>query len=269
MSETGALKIPKFQRTTEGARRLIQSLMSCAKTGSLLGSFVLWLDSKGIYWVLDARTRLNILLTKKFPLGCQVPVTIIKDITYEQARDIYTELNRTAVRQSTGELVHGYEKDFPQSLKNFLKDPVWGMYEKRFKYLELGVKLYFEAIGKGAYDCDAIIERLTPEEQGDDSLIDTHVLDNVLSDVAKCQSVLARAVSALSDVEAHTWWPVMWLFRALQYEPSLRRQTVQSLTDGFVAWKKSRTGKLDTSQPNRPKSDLDQNMQDLVDYLKG
>jgi hypothetical protein len=271
---TKTLKSPRFQRVTKPAKKLYQSLITQAKQhGGLPCPIILWLD-KGVYWILDWRTRLLVVLQLKFPAVCRVPATVYSDICYAEARSLYIELNRTGVKQSTGELIHAYETEFPQSLKDFTKDPAWAMYEKRFKFLEPAVKLYFETIGKPAYSCDAILERLTPEEQLDDSKTDTGLLDNVLKTITTCQSVLSTVESMGAKlngtaVKKSTWWPIMWMYRAFQNEPTLRKRTNKQLAEGFASWAKTRVGKIDTSQPNRPKSELDKNMKDLVTSLRG
>src|ERR1019366_1207882 len=101
---------------------------------------ILWLDSKGVYWVIDGATRLEIILGANFPADCVITVAVFTDISYEIARDMYIALNRTGVKQNTGELIHAYAKDYPQSLKNFVADPVWAMYSKRFGHLDKACK---------------------------------------------------------------------------------------------------------------------------------
>jgi hypothetical protein len=261
--------LPKFQRDLTPKSALKSSMRQDAKKhGALPLGMVLWQRPDGIYYAIDGGTREKELLNKTFPAHCKFPVSVYKDMTYEEARDAYTRLNLTGTKQSTGEHIKAYEKNFPTSLRSFLKNPVWGFYENRHKHYEYGCKLFFEAVGLPAYSCQSILDRLTEENDYDDTSVDQRRLDSVLADIARCQSILMQSTTD-NNLKPATWWPIMWLYRATQEEPAIRKIVVKSLAERFNMWYGSRTGKIDTSQPNRPKSELDTNMKDLIHYLTG
>lgn len=262
--KTGKLNLkPAYQRKLQGnnLKSLKASLQRTAAAGSILGGIVLR-DTRGIeawdYEVLDGRRRLTILLKdESFDGKIPVPTQIYSDLSETEAIQIFEDLNVTSKLVTTGEVLNSTmaRPNTAPSLKRFMKNPVWGRYDSgndsRFKGYRYGVFFFAEAHALRAGTKTEQIELVKTFQEAN---YDEKAAEAMLEKIERLQSIVRQTVdfNPRYPLKVDTFWPIGWLYRAIEENPALETKSIRAMAKGFVQWLNTHSpAEINTSQPMR------------------